>query len=401
MKLTINKNIAQNGLELRFSNFPDRDLKRLLKDFRFQFSRVKGHWYTSFSKQAFAFAKSLEEVLSNNRDSSDMCYLPKYEASLENLENKNYTFVIISRKQNTKILTEQWLVFDPFEKAARRVVWQYLNKECNGSYERLSLYPRNYIQEARNLFKAGQILKGNDYNEPVGVELIDYGESNITKAAPVNNLKPTYNIAKIDDFVLSYLWDDFMETSDFKDYDFRVLISHFQDGTILKNYKDLINCAALDNIDCELIAFDPDTNLYQVVRNSFPGVSFFNYDLKGLFSITTDHYPLKSEVDAIINTVPYGEIKPYDYPIREDTDYFQVSDYYQYYILVFLKMLRLHGKMYLVLPKKITSSIGFQEFREIVSLKAKMDIKYSFDADDISKGEAVDILVFEKFKELE
>ena len=396
MKLAINRNIAQNGLELRFSNFPDRDLKRLLKDFRFQFSKMKGHWYTSFSKQALAFAQSLKKVLENNRERNNMCFLPKYEATLENLENKNYTFVVIVRKRGNETITEQWLVFDPFEKAVRRIIWQYLNSKYNGNYERLSLYPRNYIQEARNLFKADRILTGNIYNESVKPDLINYKESNITKEILVDSFKTTYNIAKIDDFVLRYLWDEFMVGSDFIDDSFRVLISHAQDGIILKEYKNLLDCATYDNIHCEFIAFEPDKSLYLSAMNSFPDVAFHNDDLNGLLDITTEEYPLDKEFDAIINTVPYGKMESKEYSVRGHSDYFKISNYYQYYILVFLNMLKPHGKMYLVLPKKITSSQAFQEFRKIVSLRAKMSIKHSFNIDDVSNGEALDILIFDK-----
>ena len=146
-----------------FSNFPDREIKQLLKDFRFKFSKMKGYWYTAYSKQAVSFSESLKEVLDNKRDKNNLCFIPKYEATLENLENKNYTLAVVVRKIKYEITTEQWLVFDPFEKAARRIVSQYLNNTCHGNYERLSLYPRNYIQEARNLFQAGQILKGHHY----------------------------------------------------------------------------------------------------------------------------------------------------------------------------------------------------------------------------------------------
>jgi len=396
MKLTINRNTAQNGLELRFSNFPDRDLKRLLKDFRFQFSKMKGHWYASFSKQALAFAQSLKEVLENNREPNKMCYLPKYDATLENLEHKNYTFVIIVLKHIAETITEQWLVFDPFEKAARRIVWQYLNNKYDGNYERLSLYPRNYIQEARNLFKAGRILRGNINYESVKPDLINYNEPIITKGISIDSLKTTYNIAKIDDFVLRYLWDEFMVGSDFMDDSFRILTSHSQDGTILKDYKDLLDCATYDNIHCEFIAFEPDKNLYLTAQNSFPDVSFYNSDLEELFAIETEEYPFNKEFDAIINTVPYGKIEPKDYYVKEHSHHFKIKDYYQYYILRFLNMLKSHGKMYLVLPKKITSSITFQEFRKIVSLRAKVSIKHSFDIEDVSNGEALDILIFDK-----
>jgi len=37
--------------------------------------------------------------------------------------------------------------------------------------------------------------------------------------------------------------------------------------------------------------------------------------------------------------------------------------------------------MYLVLPKEITSSQVFQEFRKIVSLRTKMSTKHSFEID--------------------
>ncbi|NQX86421.1 MAG: hypothetical protein HRT67_11055 [Flavobacteriaceae bacterium] len=127
-------------------------------------------------------------------------------------------------------------------------------------------------------------------------EFLVENKINITDATSeiINNSKSIYKVAKIDAFILESVWDEFMETFEFTEDDYSLLVSHSQDGTILKDYHSLISCARYDDVNLECVAFEPDESLYLKAKKNLPEVSFYNYDLRGLFNITTrDGLPTK------------------------------------------------------------------------------------------------------------
>ncbi|MDH5415339.1 MAG: DUF1249 domain-containing protein, partial [Flavobacteriaceae bacterium] len=164
MKVDISYNDELNGLELHFSEKPSPSIIAEVKTkMGFRYSRAKNLWWAKKTNQRVEFAEKLKETLSGEQipENISIEIQPSHAPSEENIKHRKFSYVTLwFLNENGKSETEKYVLFEPSKNLAIDIATQFGKNTHGDRFERVDVYPRNYVREARKLLAAGQIIKG-------------------------------------------------------------------------------------------------------------------------------------------------------------------------------------------------------------------------------------------------
>ena len=202
---------------------------------------------------------------------------------------------------------------------------------------------------------------------------------------------------KLDDHIIEALWGRVFSFSNyFVSQQKRILIPYCGKGSLLKINEELINCTGYDDPNYEIVGFENNIAHYQIVRNNFPRTELYYTNLEGFINTTLFKTQYNRKYDVIINTVPFGKIKKPSIVLDTCPYYFEITDYYQYCIWEYTKLLAPNGYMFLYLPKTITDTFTFHFFCVLLQKHFKIVEESHYGLDDNTSGMVLHYLVFEK-----
>lgn len=164
MKVDISYNDELNGLELHFSEKPSPSIIAEVKTkMGFRYSRAKNLWWAKKTKQRVEFAKKLKETLSGEQipENVSIEIQPSHASSEENIKHRKFSYVTLwFLDENGKSENEKYVLFEPSKNLAIDIATQFGKNTHGERFDRVDVYPRNYVREARKLLAAGQIIRG-------------------------------------------------------------------------------------------------------------------------------------------------------------------------------------------------------------------------------------------------
>lgn len=164
MKVDISYNDELNGIELRFSEKPSAEIiQEVKKKMGFRYSKRQNMWYATRNAQRETFANDLQQALQSGKDPQHISIdvQPSNEPSEENIKHRKFSYVTIYFKDaNGKGDTERFVLFEPSKNLALDIATQFAQNIYGDSLEKVYVYPRNYVREARKLLAAGKIITG-------------------------------------------------------------------------------------------------------------------------------------------------------------------------------------------------------------------------------------------------
>lgn len=170
MKVAISYNDELNGIELRFSEKPSAGvIQEVKKKMGFRYSKRQNMWYATRNTQRETFAKDLQEALQSGEAPQHISIevQPSHEPSEENIKHRKFSYVTIYFKDAAgKSETERFVLFEPSKNLALDIATQFAQNRYGDSLERVDVYPKNYVREARTLLAAGKIITGTDKPSP-------------------------------------------------------------------------------------------------------------------------------------------------------------------------------------------------------------------------------------------
>ncbi|TGV03588.1 N-6 DNA methylase [Flavivirga rizhaonensis] len=159
MRLSIAYNGVKNGIELRFSEEPIKELALLIRELGFKESLSNPKmWYVANHPAYNHFTKSLKEVLDKGDDWRTVEIQPSFSPSLENIDTDKFSVVTIYYKGEEKAETQDYVLFDSYKKVAAEIASRFAMETYGGDFKHLEVFPRNYKRKARSLFKEGKII---------------------------------------------------------------------------------------------------------------------------------------------------------------------------------------------------------------------------------------------------
>lgn len=177
--VTISDNVSRQGIELYFDNEPHPELQSKLRVLGFLPSKIVGMWYAKTSPKAQGFADELKIVLPMTPGGPAMIIKPSYEPSRANIENKRFSFVLISERNGQD---KSYIVFEPSKPRAEVLAANFAHKMFGESYQDLSVTPKSKMREARMLFEEGRIIQETTQEESsykvaaINLERLEPGE---------------------------------------------------------------------------------------------------------------------------------------------------------------------------------------------------------------------------------
>lgn len=120
-------------------------------------------WYAVDNPQRRTFAEGLRK---SPAAVSDVISLkPSFEPSKENLDKRNFSFVSIYLKKpdtESRLNILEYIVFEPSKPSAEGIAELFGKSRFGENFDKVIVYPRNYLREARVLLEAGKIIKEED-----------------------------------------------------------------------------------------------------------------------------------------------------------------------------------------------------------------------------------------------
>ena len=172
MQVEVTYNENHDGIELSFPEKPDTEVLSQIRSHGFRWHRSGKYWYARNNPTRKAFAESLSgKEISSDIPEPEPPDGPSYEPTLDNLEARKYSYVSISyvgADGNSR--GENYIIFEPLRFQAEYLAREFAKKRHGPSFERVSIYPKNYIQKARTLFKLGRIIGAEPVEENEDIE---------------------------------------------------------------------------------------------------------------------------------------------------------------------------------------------------------------------------------------
>ncbi len=161
MKVTIAYNNKKNEIELFFMGEFPSDLGVYLKRLGFKVSPTNSKkWHAEKHLAYVNFATSLKEAFATDGDWEVTKVSPSFEATLENINENKFSVVTIHFKGDKKVQQASYVVFDSYKKIVTEIATEFAIATFGDAFKNLAVYPRNYKQKARKLFKEGKIITG-------------------------------------------------------------------------------------------------------------------------------------------------------------------------------------------------------------------------------------------------
>ncbi len=169
MKVDISYNDELNGIELRFSEKPSAEIiNEVKRKMGFKYSRRQNLWWATRTEQREEFAKNLQAALSegNAPESISITVEPSHEPSEENIKHRKFSYVTIYYKDvNGEGMTDKYVLFEPSKNLAIDIATQFGKNTYGDDFQKVYVYPRNYVREAKKLLAAGKVIQGTG-NKP-------------------------------------------------------------------------------------------------------------------------------------------------------------------------------------------------------------------------------------------
>jgi len=170
MKVDISYNEELNGIELHFSEKPSPDIISEIKTkMGFRYNRNKNLWWAKKNKQRVTFAETLQETLSKQTGAEKISISvePSHAPSEENIKHRKFSYVTLWYKgKDGNSTTEKYVLFEPSKNVAIDIATQFGKNTYGDRFERVDVYPRNYVRDARKLLAAGKVIAGTGNTQP-------------------------------------------------------------------------------------------------------------------------------------------------------------------------------------------------------------------------------------------
>lgn len=162
--VAIAENPNHNGIELRFNAEPSHELQSKLRAMGFRPSKSQSMWYGDNNIANKEFANEIQSILPISPDGPDLLLSPSFEAVKTNIEQKDFSFILITLKDGE---IKSYIVFEPSKPKAEVIATQFAKQEFGETFVALAVKPRTQIREARVLFDEGKIIFPNGQKVPV------------------------------------------------------------------------------------------------------------------------------------------------------------------------------------------------------------------------------------------
>lgn len=159
MQLIKSINEDKNGIEIRFDEKPMDELTALLGKMGFKYSYKQTMWYANQTDQRIDFIERLTLAVETELDLETIELYPAYEASLENIDNRNYSYVLVEyQSENDQSIQTGHLIFEPCKRIAEEIVKRFATSRFGEQLKKITVFPRNYKKRARSLFEEGKVI---------------------------------------------------------------------------------------------------------------------------------------------------------------------------------------------------------------------------------------------------
>lgn len=159
MQLIKSINEDKNGIEVRFDEKPMDELTALLGKMGFKYSYKQTMWYANQTDQRIDFIERLTLAVETDLGLETIELYPAYEASLENIDNRNYSYVLVEyQSENDQLIQTEHLIFDPCKRIAEEIVKRFAMTFFGEQLKKIAVFPRNYKKRARSLFEEGKVI---------------------------------------------------------------------------------------------------------------------------------------------------------------------------------------------------------------------------------------------------
>lgn len=159
MQLLTSINKDKNGIKVRFDAPPTDEITTLLSKLGFKSSYKQTMWYATQTDQRNDFIKLLTEALETVLELNIIELYPAYEPSLENIDNRNYSYVLVSYQNEEDSMTQAgYIIFEPCKRIAEEIVRRNATATFGGQLKKIAVFPRNYKKKARSMFEEGKVI---------------------------------------------------------------------------------------------------------------------------------------------------------------------------------------------------------------------------------------------------
>ncbi len=153
--IAITENPKQKGIEIRFNAEPSPQLQPKLRAMSFRHSKMKTMWYGDSTPEALEFAEKVKAALPTSTDGPDLFLSPSVEAVRTNIENREFSFVMITLNDGQ---VKNYIIFEASKPKAEVIASNFARQEFGDSFLSLAALPKTHIKEARTLFDEGKII---------------------------------------------------------------------------------------------------------------------------------------------------------------------------------------------------------------------------------------------------
>lgn len=188
--VAIAENPNHNGIELRFNAEPSHELQSKLRAMGFRPSKSQSMWYGDNNIANKEFAEEVQSILPTLPDGPDLLLSPSFEAVKTNIEQKDFSFILITLKDGE---IKSYIVFEPSKPKAEVMATQFAKQEFGEAFVALAAKPRMQIREARVLFDEGKIIFPNGQKVPARRESAIKGSLQATHEEQSNEIHETEN----------------------------------------------------------------------------------------------------------------------------------------------------------------------------------------------------------------
>ncbi len=153
--IAITENAKQKGIEIRFNAEPSPQLQPKLRAMGFRHSKMKTMWYGDNTPEAWGFAEKVKTALPVSTDGPELFLSPSVEAVRTNIENREFSFVMITLKDGQ---VKNYIIFESSKPKAEVIASNFAHQEFGDKFLSLAALPKTHIKEARTLFDEGKII---------------------------------------------------------------------------------------------------------------------------------------------------------------------------------------------------------------------------------------------------
>jgi uncharacterized protein YqiB (DUF1249 family) len=153
--IAITENPKQKGIEIRFNAEPSPQLQPKLRAMSFRHSKMKTMWYGDSTPEALEFAEKVKAALPTSTYGPDLFLPPSFEAVRTNIENREFSFVMITLTDGQ---VKNYIIFEASKPKAEVIASNFARQEFGDTFLSLAALPKTHIKEARTLFDEGKII---------------------------------------------------------------------------------------------------------------------------------------------------------------------------------------------------------------------------------------------------